>query len=490
MEDNSRYYQSRRFRKLLQQYEDAVAQGHVPYMEADELTDIAEYYMTGKQDAKASEAIRVAIDMHPDSVDPQVFLARQKMFYGDLAGARSIVDAITEQEDTEVIYLNAELSIKEGHVQEASAYLLRQMHMQQDSLDVYLYDCTAIFMDYDQWEMAESWAQRLKDAYPNHPRLPLMEAEISMGLDAYEQAQPMLQEILDREPYNSEAWNLLAETDIALEKYEEAIEAADFSLAINPDDANATLMKANAYLRCDEMEEAAGLYTRYLERQSDDLTAQISLAICLNSTERYAEALELLTRAEADLGKQTGAQYDYSQVYLMRAYSLSRLERLDESLACMEQARPYFDEGAAWQFNMALADIYLHAGMAGEAESHFAQALSNAPDKPETLFNIALAYAGAEYYDAAIDLLDDVWTICGTQEGKFVVPHLAKCHLMKGNMEEYLKYLQIAPSCDREATLHLFRDRYPGIQPEDYYHYAYRDVYGHFPEPPAAPNLK
>ena len=93
VENNNKYYQSRHFLRLLHRYEKAVAEGHVPYLEADELTDIAEYYMTGKQDAKANQAIQAAIDMHPDSVDPQIFIARQKMFYGQLDEARNIIDA-------------------------------------------------------------------------------------------------------------------------------------------------------------------------------------------------------------------------------------------------------------------------------------------------------------------------------------------------------------------------------------------------------------
>ena len=124
MDNNNKYYQSRHFLRLLHRYEKSVSEGHVPYLEADELTDIAEYYMTGKQDAKANQAIQAAIDMHPDSVDPQIFLARQKMFYGKLDEARAIVDAIREQDDCEVIYIRAELLIKEGNADQASDFLL------------------------------------------------------------------------------------------------------------------------------------------------------------------------------------------------------------------------------------------------------------------------------------------------------------------------------------------------------------------------------
>ena len=50
MENNNKYYQSRHFLRLLHRYEKSVSEGHVPYLEADELTDIAEYFAEGVQD--------------------------------------------------------------------------------------------------------------------------------------------------------------------------------------------------------------------------------------------------------------------------------------------------------------------------------------------------------------------------------------------------------------------------------------------------------
>lgn len=482
MEDSNKYYQSRHFLRLLHHYEKAVSEGHVPYLEADELTDIAEYYMTGKQDAKANQAIQAAIDMHPDSVDPQIFLARQKMFYGQLEEARAIVDGITEQQDAEVIYIRAELLIKEGKAVDASAFLREQEEFMQDSIDTYLYDCTAIFMDYDQWNLAKEWLNRLRGAFPTHPQLTIMEAEILMGLDNYEKALPMLQTILEEDPYNSEAWNLLAETYVALEMYPEAQEAADYSLAINPQDSNALLMKGNAYMRDEQTGAAIEYYTRYLEVQPDDLSVQISLGLCYSSEERYKELLPLLEKAEQYARKLPDRETELPQIYQMRAYALSRLDRRAEALAAIKEARTLGDKSQLWRLDMTEGDIYLHFKQTKQAEKCFASALAKSPEQGETLFSIALIYSNAGYNDTAIDLLDDVWTIFGTQEGKFVVPYLANCYLRKNDMENFLGFLKLAPSCDRDATILLFRDRFPGIAPEDYYAYAYKEIHGVFPD--------
>lgn len=482
MDDNNKYYHSRHFLRLLHQYEKAISEGQVPYMEADELTDIAEYYMTGKQDAKANQAIKAAIDMHPDSVDPQIFLARQRMFYGKLDEARKIIDAITEQDDCEVIYIRAEILIKEGHTTEASEFLLKQMEQMQDSLDTYLYDCTSIFMDYDKWEQAADWLEQLKYAFPDHPRIPIMEAEIKMGLDKFEEALTMLKTILDEEPYDSEAWNLLAETCVALEKYPEAQEAADYSLAINPKDSNALLMKANACMHDSQMPEAIELYTKYLELQPDDISVHISLVLCYFSEERYKETLSILDKAEQYALKQPEREADLSQILQLRAFTLSRLDRFTEAIATIEKAREYGDANQAWKCDMTEADIYLQSKQTTLAEKYFSDALAKSTEQGETLFNIALSYSNAGYNDTAIDLLDDVWTLYGNQEGKFVVPYLANCYLRKNDMENFLFYLKLAPFCDREATIQLFHDRYPNIAPEEYYTYAFKEIHGISPQ--------
>ena len=482
MDDSNKYYQSRHFLRLLHRYEKAISEGHVPYLEADELTDIAEYYMTGKQDAKANQAIKAALDMHPDSVDPQIFLARQRMFYGKLDEARSIIDGITEQDDCEVIYIRAELLIKEGRPDKASDFLQQQLPQMQDSLDTYLYDCTSIFMDYDQWDFAQEWLEQLQDSFPTHPRLPIMEAEIQMGLDDYESAYAQLKAILEEEPFNSEAWNLLAETCVTLEKFPEAQEAADYALAINPEDSNALLMKANAFMQAGEMAEAIEQYKKYLTYQPDDLSVQISLAICLSSEERYKEVLSELSKAELNALELPEKKAELSQIYQLMAFAQSRLNKHSEAIYFIKKAWDYCERDQRWRCAMTEGDIRLQAGETKKAEDVFANALEECPDKGETLFNIALSYSNAGYNDVAIDLLEDVWTLYGNEEGKFVVPYIANCFLRKNDTENFLTYLKLALSCDREATQMLFHERFPGIAPEDYYAYAFKEAYGFFPK--------
>ena len=113
LDDDLKYFESEEFKALLETYESAHEAGSQAYMEADELTDIAEYYsMACHDDDRADEAISLALQLHPDAVDPQVFKARQAMLAGEIGTAEQMCNAIEDQQHREVYFLRAELLIR------------------------------------------------------------------------------------------------------------------------------------------------------------------------------------------------------------------------------------------------------------------------------------------------------------------------------------------------------------------------------------------
>ena len=56
-EEDEEYFRNPEFRKALAKYEEAIRQGEPVYMEADELTDIAEFYMTKDRQQDADRAV-------------------------------------------------------------------------------------------------------------------------------------------------------------------------------------------------------------------------------------------------------------------------------------------------------------------------------------------------------------------------------------------------------------------------------------------------
>ena len=54
------------------------------------------------------------------------------MFNGDIEGAKTIRDCITDPNDREVIFLNAELLLREGKEQEATTYLSEKAETEEE----------------------------------------------------------------------------------------------------------------------------------------------------------------------------------------------------------------------------------------------------------------------------------------------------------------------------------------------------------------------
>ena len=109
MNEDYNYFQGKDFRKSLAAYEHMVATGEPAEFDSETLTDIAEYYAMNQRMDDADRCIQYALSFYPDSVDPQIFLSRQQMFFGQRAEAWRICNAITDQDDREVIFLRAEL---------------------------------------------------------------------------------------------------------------------------------------------------------------------------------------------------------------------------------------------------------------------------------------------------------------------------------------------------------------------------------------------
>ena len=69
------YFQSEEFLDIINRYEQTINSGQNPYMDSDELIDIADYYMTQGKHTEAKKATELALQLHPDSEDPVTMMA-------------------------------------------------------------------------------------------------------------------------------------------------------------------------------------------------------------------------------------------------------------------------------------------------------------------------------------------------------------------------------------------------------------------------------
>ncbi len=478
-EENLSYFEEPDFKRALKKYEEAMANNSSVYLDADELTDIAEYYMTKGQENQANDAIQLALSLHPQSVDPQIFLSRQEMFNGNMERAHEICDSILDQNDREVHFLKAELMIRDQKENDASLYLKGVFEKIDEDKALFLYDATGIFMDYDLWKIAEAWCNKLNHDFPHYKSGLRLYPEILVGLGNYDKAISMLNEFLDENPFDINLWNLLAEANASLENYREAIDNCEYVLAINESNQRALILKANCLFHLNQYEDAHTLYQKYIENNPEDPTIHYLNSVCLSNMERYEEAASEL-RVANEVGEEMAPEQIH--IYLEQAYVEGKLHHLELALEALDKAKDMMTDEVSFEYDLILGKLYLENGKHEEAVERFKAAVDYSTHKASTLLAIAIAYCSSQMYEDALDILFGMKKLFGEHEYPQIYPYLALCFYKMRDMTNYLKYLKESVRLNPELSEYLFAKDYPGVTPDEYYMYAFRQIWGRFPK--------
>jgi tetratricopeptide (TPR) repeat protein len=444
-DDEEVYFNDPEFLEYLQKYEQAQEKGEPIYMDAEELTDIAEFYMTQNREEEANEAISLALSLHPNSVDPLIFLSRQQMFHDNLEEAIKIANSIPDQNDRETIFLWSELMIRSEKPEEAFRFILSKLEEQEEEKEMFLYDAACIFMDYEY----------------------------------YEEAIKLLQSVIDEWPYDCSAWKTMAEAHFAKGNFSEALDNVEYCLAINPNNPQAMMLKAHCLFHLNHLDQAHEICLQLQKSDPENGRYYYMDAITLANMEQFAKAKDSITIALKFTPEDEESRI---QVLVHKAYIESKCHNINEALEALEEAMKLSDGQEEIDFHLLMGEILLENGMEQKAAEEFEIAYNESGNKQQTLLTMGIAYAETMHYDTALSLLHSFAHEYNGKESVVAIPYLAYCYNKIHDQDNYLKYLRKAVSADREITEFLFAKDYPSIQPEEYYLYAFKNAYGRFPE--------
>lgn len=258
------YYHSDRFRQLLRRYE-ALQQGDTGELpDAEELTDVAEYYHTVGEDGKAMEAADYAVRMYPTATAPVAFKSRMALLTDDdPQRAGEIAETIVDKTDLDYLYLKAEIMVAEGAADAADRFL--QAHYDEtvdpDDREDYILDVAALFSDYEETDYTEKWLARSSMTDENDYKE--LQARVLKSHGRYEESEAILNDLLDADPYSGPYWNQLAQNQFLRNDIRDSITSSEYSIAINPEDEEAVLNKANGLFTLGNYAESLKYYERY-----------------------------------------------------------------------------------------------------------------------------------------------------------------------------------------------------------------------------------
>lgn len=480
LQDDNEFFYNDEFQSLLAEYETAVKEGLPILMDADELTDIAEYYMTIFKEKQANRAISTALEMYPESIDPWIFVARQHLFYGKIKEAEQICESLIDQEDREVLFLRAEILIKKGKPRTACKLFLQETAKMEEDKDMFLFDCAQVFEDYQAWEEAHMFARLLIKEYPDYPKAKILEAEIFLNECDYQQAITLLQDIIDSDPYNIQAWNMLAESYLALGMIEEATDSIEFVLAIEKNNKNALTTKANCLLIQERSEEAHNLYLQVIEKIPVEAKVYYLDSVALTNMQCMQEASSQIKKA---IKACYGQPDELIRCYTQQAYIEGKRHNLDFALKSLEKAQTLSLENfISINYNLIKGEILITNGKKEEAMLCFKKAIEESEDSLHTKLMIGTSLGEQGFYPEVEKLLTSVISEYG-DDAKEAYAYLAFCYVCMQDYEKFLTYLKLAIKKDINTTKTVFQQFFPSnVSPEMYYPIAYWNIKGEKPD--------
>ena len=461
MNIDEEYFKSEEFQELLESYEASINAGGNPFMDADDLVDLADYYSWQGFDDKAEAAIDYALELYPSATLPNVFKARKALSEGDYAQAGVYRDEIENHDDPDYHYLVAEIMIAQGDIEAGDSYLREYAKsVEPDEYEDFVRDCANLYIDYEQSEKAYEWMLRSKgDESDDFKELM---ARTLFGLGKYKDSERIFNELIDLHPFSKHYWTALASAQFMNEEYSNAITSSEYAIAIDPNDPDAVSQKAGGLLRLGNYEEAQKFYQKYCELVPDDEFGFLYQGVCLVNMSRYDEALPLLRMALAVAPKDSPF---LTQIYQELAFCYSSQHQVKLALEMLKKTEAYDCDHV--DMMVVKGHILLQNNLIAEAEEAFKQAILKSDNSPAILLRIIVSLYDNRYLQACYQMLLKFFQLVNDYYPDFKSgnAYMALCCYDMGHYDEFLKYLRLAVSQDPHEAMSVLGCLFPENTP-------------------------
>lgn len=468
MNIDEEYFKSEDFQDLLERYETSINAGSTPFMDVDDLVDIADYYNWQNEDELAEKAIDCALELYPSSTLPNVFKARKALSMGEYAEAEFYADEIENHDDPDYHYLVAEIKIAEGDIEEADKYLHEYgKSVDADEYEDYVRDCANLYIDYDQSEKAYEWMMRSKG--DDSDDFKELMARTLFGLGKYEDSERIFNELIDQHPYSKQYWTALASAQFMNEDYSNAITSSEFAIAIDPKDADAVNQKASGLFRLGNYEEALKYYKQYSELEPDDEFGLLHQGVCLVNMNRNDEALPLLRMALAVAPKDSPF---LASIYQELAFCYGATHRVKQAMEMLDKTETLPCDHT--DMLVVRGHILLQNDQISKAEEAFKTAILKSENSPAIMLRIIVSLYDNRYTQACYQMLLKFFAMVHEfyPDYKSGNAYMALCCYDLGRHEEFIKYLRLSVEQDPKEAQNVLSCLFPeGTPVRDYIPY-------------------
>lgn len=460
------FFNSDEFKDMLSTYETAESSGLPVFLDAEDLTDIADYYATNGNGEKAEKVINKALEMYPGAASPLAFKAREALERDDVDTAKLYASQITDKEEREYFFVTFEILVALDKVDEAEDMMKEKFEViYEECKEDFILDTACIYLDYGLFDQSYEWLKRsVEKISPDYDELM---ARTLVGLGRYDEGISIIDKLIDRDPYSTNYWNALATAQFFAERFDESIKSCEYALAIDPNDMDGVLTKANCQHRLGNFDEALLLYERYVNgADTDKELGELNIGTCLVNLGRYDDAISHLLNALAASSSDSEQRH---AIYQELAFAYSAKKCPDEAVGYINKAKRFDLDNT--DLDILHGHILLENGQIEESMRIFHKVMMEAGDDPHTILRIIVSIYDNHYVDMAYSMFKHLFKYNG-DEMDYGFSYMALCcrDLKKG--KEFLHYLKLAAERNPKEAKTILGDMFPeGMDPADYYSY-------------------
>lgn len=459
------YFDNDEFREILAEYESGDGQGGGTFLDADDLTDIADYYNSMGDKTKANEAITTALDSFPGAAGPLMFKAREALQQEDLQTACDCAEQMDDKTGVDYCYLQAEILIAQDMIDEADKQLGDYYdNIDDDTAEDFILDVAEMYIDYGVFDKAHQWLTLIDDN--DEPEYKELLAKALVGMDRADEGIKLFEELIDQNPYSKSYWTSLATAQMNNEDYAEAIESCDYAIAIDPEDPTPIITKGNCLFNMENYEEALKYFLRFCKLSPDNDGGELNVGTCLVNLSRYGEAIDHLKRAE-QLAGNNSANLPY--IYQEMAFAYNANEQNGEALRYIALAEQMdFDHT---DLDILKGHVMLAEGKFMQAQSIYRKAIEASDYNPSVALRVTVSILDNGYLSVAYLLFKSLFATA-PKDFKDGYSYMALCCHDLHQMRDFMKYLKLATRKNPGEAERVLGFLFPeGMGVQDYYDY-------------------
>lgn len=460
------YFNSKKFKSLLREFEKAQREG-VPFLvSVGDYTDIAAYYADHGSFDEAGHVVDIAQSLYPDSSEPRIMKARLAMMENnDTKEARRLLDKVIDHSEPEYVYTMADILLMENDAGGADKYLRGALDDidDEEERDDFIMDVVEIFLDHDMPQRAEKWLVRCDDTQSADYKE--LKGRLLLELGEYAECEDIMNGLIDDAPFSGDYWNTLASAQFMRGNIRESITSSEYSIAIDPNDPDALNNRANGMSVLGNFGEAAKCYKRIVEIYPEDALNHYMLALCRLHTKEIEAAEETLAIADA---KPAPNKQRLQPILMDIGLAYGKNGCIDKALSYIDRAEKLC-KAPPGEMNVARGQIYLDNGMTDKAREWFARAVNEEGATTHTMMRIMMSMYDNGYIDMAYNILQLLVGANDREVEQFVYAYLAACCYDLGKKREFISNLRKAVRINADTAVAVLCGIFPeDAKPEDY----------------------